>query len=182
MRDLDADQLAIVSSRETSPVYLVEINLAGQELLSSNGDQTIGEALYVGGDLQVAGINNWTSAKIRLRATPERVQQILATGWRNSACKIWLLPAIRLPQLIAEGYYAEGYAAEGVQTADPILLLDGVLTGGSAKDAVELDCVHRAFLSRWVPGIRIAAPICNHLPRPGTTFTFDGATYTIEAA
>ena len=37
MRELDADQLALVSSRSTYPVFLVEINLSGQELLSTNG-------------------------------------------------------------------------------------------------------------------------------------------------
>lgn len=181
MRTLDADQLALISSRNTAPIYLIELNLAGQELLSTSGDQTVGSSLYVGGDAAVAGLNNWTSARIRLRASTTRVEQIAATGWRGSVCKIWLLPAVRTPRLVEEGYYASGYAVEGVQTATPILLLDGVLTGGSAKETVELDCVHRAMVARYVPGIRISAPLCNHLPRPGTTFSWDGDTYTIEA-
>lgn len=181
MRSLDAEQLALVSARETMPIYLVEINLAGQELLSTNGDQTVGTSLYVGGDVAVAGLNNWTTAKIRLRATAARVGQITSAGWRNSTCRIWLMPAVRWPFLVDEGYYESEYTLEGLQSATPILLLDGVLTGATASETVELDCVHRAMVAKWVPGIRIAAPLCNHMPRPGTTFSWEGENFTVEA-
>lgn len=181
MRDLAADQLEIVSHRETMPVYLVEINLSGQERLSTSGDRTVGDEVYAGGDVGVRGLDNWAAAQIRLRATPERVAQVLAPGWRGADCRIWLLPYYEYPRLIEDGYYDDGLAMSGPYTAAPILLLDGVLTGAAVGDAVELSVAHRAAVARWVPGIRIAAPLCNHLPRPGTVFTWAGDNYTLEA-
>lgn len=165
MRDLDAGQQAALALDATRPVYLIECNAFGIDLASSNGQWEYDAYLYRGADVAVTGMADWTKARIRLTATAERIERMTLPDWRSDACKIWLLPI----------------AADGSQEAR-ILLLDGVLTAAAIVGAaLEIEVSHRALLRRWSPRVRIAPPICNHLPAPGTQLRWQGDNYTLEA-
>lgn len=178
MREITADQESLLAERGTVPIYLIDL---GDERLSTNGDRVIDDVLYAGGDAAVAGLDNWTRARIRLNPSSARVQHAVSDQWRGLSCRIQLLPAVNYRQLIEPGYYEEGTAIDGFYTGDPIVLLDGVLVGASMGAAVEFDAAHRAYAARWVPPIRITAPWANHLPKPGAVFLWQGDNYTLEA-
>lgn len=182
MRDTDTLQAAVLAEDVTRPIYLVEMQYADEpEYLSTNGTQTVGLTTYTGSDVGVAGMGDWTQARIRLMPTPARSAALLSPDWRGQPCRIYLLPCSEYPEFIEPGYVEPAYALQGVVKADPMLLLDGVITGGSLGQYVELEISHRALLRRWTPRIRIAPPTCNHLPPPGTRLTWEGETFILEA-
>lgn len=182
MREADALQSALLSEDATRPIYLVEMQFGDEpEYLSTNGAQTVGVTAYAGSDVGVSGMGDWTQARVRLMPTAARSAALLSPDWRGRPCRIYLMPCSEYPELIEPGYVEPGYALQGVVKADPMLLLDGVITGGAIGQYVELEISHRALLRRWTPRLRIAAPTCNHLPPPGTRLTWEGDTYILEA-
>lgn len=181
-RTIDAEQELLLTQPVTRPILLIEILVDGQEYLSTNGDVTIGPVTYLGADVDVQNIDDWRQARIRLQPTEARKRQFNAQSWRYGFCRIYLCPAVYYPQLVDPGYVDEGYAIEGVVYADPIQLVDGELTSGEASpDAVYFTVENRISAGRWLPGIRVSAPVFNHLPKPGETFTWEGDKYTLEA-
>jgi len=182
MRATDAAQDAILAERFTRPIYMVEIDIGGQEYLSTNGDVTVAGIDYTGADVGLRSIQNWSSAVVSLLPTPERVAQVVSQSWRYGRCRISLLPATYYPLLIQPGYVADGYFLQGAVYADPMLLVDGELTAASfSGDRVEFTVASRVSVGRWLPAARIAPPICNHLPKPGTVIVWEGDRYTLEA-
>lgn len=182
MRVITADQRALLSERATQPVYLVELFIAGEERFSTNGDRAIGVVSYPGSDIGLSAIDNWQSASIKLRATPARVAQMLSQVWRYGYCRISLLTAMEYPQWLQSDYVEESYAIQGRYQAEPILLLDGELTGAAmSSDKVEFTVSHRVTVGRWLPALRIDPPLCNHLPRPGEVIVWENEKFTLEA-
>lgn len=182
MRDADALQTTLLAEDATRPIYLVEMQFGDEpENLSTNGAQTVGFTTYAGSDVGVSGMGDWTQARIRLMPTAARSAALLSPDWRGRPCKIYLLPCSEYPELIEPGYVEPGYALQGVVKADPMLLLDGVITGGAIGQYVELEVSHRALLRRWTPRLRISAPTCNHLPPPGTRLAWEGDIYILES-
>lgn len=182
MREVDSLQAAVLTEDVTRPIYLIETHFGDEpEYLSTNGDQVIDLITYHGSDAGVTGIGEWSQARIRLTPNPSRVASLISPDWRGRMCRIYLLPCSEYPEFIEPGYVEPEYALQGVVKADPLLLLDGVLTGGSLAQYVELEVSHRALLRRWTPRLRIAPPTCNHLPPAGTRLTWEGVTYLLEA-
>lgn len=182
MRDTTSAQDAVLDRRFTKPVYLVEIEVDGQEYLSTNANQEVGGQTWIGGQVMLKRIENGVRASIALRPTPERMAQFESQSWRYGSCRISLLPGTSFPLIWAEGYAADGYAYQGDVFADPILLIDGELVSGSVgPSSVDFEIAHRISVGRWLPAVRIAPPICNHLPRVGTVITWEGDRYMLEA-
>lgn len=167
MRDLTAGQLAALTGEATRPTFLVSIRFAGSGKLSTNGDVVVTDTTYLGEDIGIDAMEDWTRATIRLRPTVERVSYALTSAWRGSSARIYLLP-----RPLVEGTYTGD---------DLVLLLDGVLVGATLGEQLELTVLHRSIVGQWSPRIRIAKPFCNHLPQPGTVLTWQGDVYTLEA-
>lgn len=186
-RTTTADQDAILAERFTKPVYLVDIEIDGQEYLSTNGTMVVDGVTYTGSDpeqsVRISAINNWESATLALPATVARVTQFGAQSWRYGRCRISLRVATYWPILIQPGYVEEGFFIQGDTFADPpMLLIDGEITAGALNgEFIEYTVSHLVTVGRWLPGVRIAPPICNHLPKPGTVIVWEGDRYTLEA-
>lgn len=182
MRALTTSQLDTLAVRNTKPVYLVELFITSEEYYSTNGDRVTDSKLFVGSDLGLSSIDNWQSANIKLRPEPWRVTQVINQDWRHGSCKIYLLPSADYPFLMPPGYVEEGYAAEGLFTDEPILLLDGQITGANYNaDKCEFTVSHVITVGRWIPALRIDPPLCNHLPRPGEIVVWENEKFTLEA-
>lgn len=182
MRDLDATQSALLAQRETRPIYLIVIDAAGQEYLSTSGTHSIDDIPYTPGDVGLRAVTDWSEATITLRPTPARVERAIGGEWRRGSCDIYLLPATRYPLIYEDGYVEDGYAMQGDTYGDPILLLPGAMSAARVTDrGVEYRVVHRARTARWSPPIRVAPPAFNHLPRPGTIITWGGERFVLEA-
>lgn len=182
MRSTTAAQDEVLALRFTRPIYLVEIAIDGQEYLSTNGDVTVGGITYAGADVGLRSVQNWSSAAVSVLPTPARVAQVVSQSWRYGRCRISLLPATYYPLIIQPGYVEEGFFVQGPQYAEPMLLVDGELTSASLSgDRVEFTVASRVSVGRWLPAARIAPPLCNHLPKPGTVITWEGDRYTLEA-
>lgn len=182
MRDLSPDNAALLSQDETRPIYLVAIDAAGQEYLSTNGEHLIDDVTYTPSDLGLRGVTDWSEATITLRPTPARVAKVVGGEWRRGRCDIWLLPCTRYPLIFEPDYVEPGYGMEGDCYGTPIMLLPGVLSSARVTSrGVEYRVVHRSRTARWSPSIRIAPPTCNHLPRPGAVITWGGEKFVLEA-
>lgn len=182
MRSIDATQTALLAEPVTAPIYLVELDMgAGVEWLSTNGDQVVDAQTYTGADVGVAGMDNWQRGSIRLLPTATRAAQVIAGDWRGKACNIYLRPCVRYPQIIEDGYFADGYMMQGTVYGDPILLLAGELVSAKLGDKLEIGVTHSALISKICPRTRLAKPILNSLPAPGSQFIWSGETYTLES-
>ena len=158
-------QRTILASDATAPIYLIDIDLTGEQHLSTNGTHLIDTTLYESGEVSLQSIDGFETARIFIPRTAERDAAILAGGWRGKECRIWLLPS-------------EG--GEEPTQGERILLLDGVLDAAESLEWAEVTVVHRAFLARWAPWIRIAPPIANHLPPAGSVLEWEGERVTLE--
>lgn len=183
MRTLNAGQQTAIYRRDTRPVFLIDINVDGVEYLSTNGTRVISGNTYTEAGVGITSIENWSSARLKLLANPARIQQFVSQSWRYGSCQIYLLPTSYDPMIYQDGYVLDGYAIQGEIEYDPLLLIDGELTSASfaGDDALEFTVANRVTVGRWLPSVRIAAPICNHLPRPGTTIKWENDNYTLEA-
>lgn len=182
MRDLDIIQSSILEEERTKPVFLIDITISSEEHLSTNGDITLNGVTYTTSDIGLSGASDWTSATIKLKATPERVQEVIAGGWQNNTCKIYLLPKTNFKQIYQYDYVQEDYGIQGELTGDPILLLDGVLDSGDINSSnVLLRVTHKAFVGQWTPRLRITNQFANHLPEVGSQITWEGEVYTLES-
>lgn len=181
-RTTTAAQDAALDRRITKPVYLVEITIEGQEYLSTNGAREVDGITYASG-VNLRGIQNWSSAVVTLPPTPERMAQFVSQSWRYGRCRISLLPATTYPLLIQPGYVEEGFFIQGDVYGETMLLIDGELTSAamSGEGQIEFTVANRISVGRWLPAARIAPPLCNHLPKPGTVITWEGDRYTLEA-
>lgn len=175
-------QALLLRQPVTRPVYLVELLFDAQEYLSTHAEVEVGGNLYLASDVSIENIEDWRQARLRLQPTIARTQQFLSQSWRNAPCKIYLQPTVFYPQLVAPGYVQDGYALEGLVADDPILLVDGEVTAMEKGDIITFTVENRISIGKWLPGIRIAAPIFNHLPRAGQVFTWEGERFTLEAA
>ena len=180
-RTITADQDYLLRQQVTRPIYLIDILVDSQEYLSTNGDVLIGETLYTQSSVDLINVDDWRQAQLGLPNTPARTQQFLSQSWRSGSCKIWLAPSVFFPQLIDPGYVEEGYAIEGLVIEDTILLVDGELTAADKGDKITFTVENRIAMGRWLPGIRLAAPVFNHLPKAGQVFTWAGERFTLEA-
>lgn len=183
MRTLNTGQQSAIYRRETKPVFLITINVDGIEYLSTNGVRVVGGNTYTEADVGITSIENWSSARLKLVANPARIQQFVSQSWRYGSCSISLLPVSYDPEIYDSGYVLSGYAQQGEVAYDPLLLIDGELTSASfaGDGSLEFTIANRVAVGRWLPSIRIAPPICNFLPKPGTTIKWEGDNYTLEA-
>lgn len=184
MLPLSSVQQSILEQASTQPTYLVDIEWDGESFSwSTRGEHIVAGAIYTSGDVGVRGAQSWRSASIAMVPTAENVQAMLVGDWVGNPCVISLLPIKYHPQIVVPGYAVEDYGFFGTETGDPIILLDGVLCAAeySGNGPITLSVRHRATMGQWAPRTRLSPPICNHLPTPGTTFTWAGETYTLEA-
>lgn len=181
MRQANEVQALILSKKETIPIYLVELG-DGSEFLSTNGDRVVGGSTYIGGDLNLSAVNDWSTANISLAPTPERIAWMLSGAWRGIGCRISLFPGAHFTTYSLD-YYSEDYLFQGDCFSDPILLMPGKLSGGrvSGDGRVEFNVVHVSRTARWAPPFRIGPPWCNHLPRAGEVITWAGERFIVEA-
>ena len=184
MLTLSAIQEAILAQAATQPTYLVDINWGGGiQRWSTRGDHTVGGIAYTGGQIGVRGAANWRTASIALVPTAEHAATLALGDWIGASCVVSLYPIKYHPQIIEAGYVEASYGYIGTETGATITLIDGVLSAGeySGNGPITLSVRHWATVGRWAPRTRLSPPICNHLPAPGTTFTWAGEVYVLEA-
>lgn len=182
MLDVTASQQALLDEAVTRPIYLIDLEFPTPLSLSTNGDQTVGAVTYLGGEIGLSAAADWATASVRMPPSVARMQILIAGDWRGKSAQIYLLPACNYPQRIAAGYVKDGYARQGFVTADPILLIDGILTGASADaSALTVEITHRGRVGKWAPRIRLMPPICNWLPAAGTRLSWAGEVFVLEA-
>lgn len=182
MLNVTASQQALLDEAVTKPIYLIDIEFPTPESLSTNGDQTVGAVTYIGGEIGLSAAADWATASVRLPPSAARVQTLIAGDWRGKSAQIYLLPAVDYPLRIVPGYVKAGYGRQGFVVDDPILLIDGILTGASADaSALTIEVTHRGRVGKWAPRIRLMPPICNWLPAPGTRLTWAGEVFVLEA-
>ena len=184
MLSLSSIQQTILAQAATQPTYLVDIEWAGTtQRWSTRGDHEVGGITYTSGQIGVRGAANWRSASIALNPSAAHTTTMMAGDWVGSSCVISLLPIREHPQIIDEGYFADGYGFFGTEIGDPIVLLNGVLSAAeySGNGPITLSVRHQATVGKWAPRARLSPPICNHLPAPGTKFTWAGEVYILEA-
>ena len=182
MLNITASQQALLDEAVTLPIYLIDINFATGEYLSTNGDRTVGAITYLGGETGLSAAEDWATASVRMPASATRMQTLITGDWRGSSAKISLLPAINYPMRLESGYVEDGYARQGLVIDDPILLINGVLTGANGdSDTITFEITHSARVGKWAPRIRLMPPICNWLPAPGTRLNWAGEVFVLEA-
>lgn len=181
-RETNPLQRALLRQRDTRPVYLARIDAGGQEFHSTSGRHVIDDEEYLPGGFSLDSMRNWSEASISMPATADRTDAMISGAWRNGECLISLLPAVRRPLLIQPGYVADGYFLQGDVYGDPILLLPGILVDAKPSGSrIQYRVVHHTLVSHYSPSFRLAPPVCNHLPRPGTVFERDGERFVLEA-
>lgn len=182
MREIDGALSSILGHDATRPIYLIDIDMAGQEHHSTNGSHIVGETLWVGGEASLVAAEDWAAAQIRMFPTPTRVASVVSGGWRYRSARVWLLGMQESPVAIEPGYAEEGYSLEGLVYADPLLLLDGQMVGADADaESVYIDIAHRARIGQYAPRHRFAPPLANHLPQPGQVLVWEGEHYTLRS-
>jgi hypothetical protein len=181
MRQIDEPQQLMLSQRDTLPVYLVALG-DGAEYLSTNGNRTVGDVQYIGGDVGLSAMQDWSTATLTLMPTPARVAWMISGEWRGLACDISLLPGANFDTLVEPDYWEPDYAYQGVRFADPILLMPGRLDSArmAGNGRVEFTVVHRSRTAKWSPSFRIGPPWCNHLPRAGEVIEWGSERYIVE--
>lgn len=180
-RSVTVSQDELLRQPVTRPVFLIDILVDAQEHLSTNGDLVVGDTVYTASTVELVNIDDWRQAKIGLPSTPARTQQFLSQSWRSGACKVWLVPSVYAPFLIDDDYVEDDYALEGYVIDAPILLVDGELTEAEKGENIVFTVENRISIGRWLPGIRLAAPVFNHLPKAGRVFVWEGERFTLEA-
>ena len=181
-RTLDSTQSELVAQRETRPIYLFAIDAGGQEFLSSNGTHELDEATYTPGHVMGLTVTDWIEASLKLVATPARTAKVQSGDWRRGRCDLYLLPCTRYPLIVEPGAVEDGYAMQGDTYGNPVLLLPGSFASVTDDgDGYVFRIRHRAYTSGWSPSLRIAPPVCNHLPRPGTVFVVGDERFVLEA-
>lgn len=182
MLSVTSGQSELINESVTKPIYLIDIEFPTEEHLSTNGDQTVGAITYLGGEIGLSAAADWATASVRLPPSVARMQALITGDWRGKPAKIYLLPAVNYPQRLADGYVQPGYARDGFVVDDPILLIDGVLTGASGDSgAITIEITHAGRVGKWAPRIRLMPPICNWLPAPGTRLSWAGEIFVLEA-
>ena len=184
MLTITAEQSAPLSYSATNPVYLIEAYWGGEpRRWSTNGDHNIAEVLWAGGVAGLRSLVDGRAGSFALVPTEANVTAFLSRDWRGRECNIWLYPIRVWPELIAEDYVVEDYGILSTEAGDPILLLDGIMTAAeqSGDGQISVSVVHAAQVNRWAPRHRLLPPVCNHLPAPGSTITWGGGSFTIEA-
>lgn len=177
-------QQIILAQPTSTPTYLVDIDWGGStQHWSTRADHTVSGIDYTGGDIGLRGAQDWRTAELTLDPSAANTAVLQTGAWRGAACSIWLLPFREHPQLVEEGYAEDDYGFFGDEIADPILLLQGQVTSAeySGDNPIRLGVRHVASLRTPTPRVRLAPPICNHLPTPGTKFTWANELYILEA-
>lgn len=182
MRQVDAAQQLMLSQPDTLPTYLIALG-EGAEFLSTNGDRVVGDVLYVGGDVGLSAMQDWSGATVTLMPSASRAAWMLSGEWRGLACDIYLLPGASFDIQVELDYWDDDYAYQGEAFADPILLMPGRLDSAriSGNGRVEFGVVHRSRTAKWSPSFRIGPPWCNHLPRAGEVIEWAGERFIVEA-
>lgn len=181
-REIDSNQRAALARPDTRPIYLVELYISSTERFSTNGDQVVGLETFSGADVGLSSVDNWQSATIKLRPSPDRVAQVVSQEWRHGRCQISLLPTATYGLIYPPGYMQDGYGIQGQFNSQPLLLVDGELTSADlSSDRVNFTVSHRFTVGRWVPALRIDPPLCNHLPKPGEVVVWENEKFTLEA-
>lgn len=182
MLNVTASQQVLLDEAVTKPIYLIDIEFPTPQSLSTNGDQTVGANTYLGGEIGLSAAADWATASVRMPPSVARMQTLIAGDWRGKSAQVYLLPAVNYPQRIAAGYVKAGYGRQGFVVDDPILLIDGILTGASADaSALTVEITHRGRVGKWAPRIRLMPPICNWLPAAGTRLSWAGEIFVLEA-
>lgn len=180
--NIDPDLIGILNATITKPIYLVEMQFLDQLYFSSNESISVDGITYVSGDLSFTSADNWSQARIRLRATPERKQIALSPDWRDLPCKIYYIISVQYKQFWSEDYCVEDYGVQGTVISDRYLLLNGLLTAAYVDDLwIDLEVSHVAMQRRTSPNIKMSKPLCNHLPIAGSVRVWNGNLYTLDA-
>ena len=184
MLTLSSIQQTILAQSTTTPTYLVDLDWSGStQRWSTRADHVVSGINYTGGEIGVRGAQDWRTAELSLNPSAGHAATLQLGSWRGAACSIWLLPYREHPQLLDDGYVEDGYGFFGDEVGDPILLLQGQVTSAeySGDGPIRLGVRHVAALQTPTPRVRLAPPICNHLPTPGTKFEWAGELYILEA-
>jgi hypothetical protein len=182
MRSIDTFQQGSIDIVGTYPVYLIQMEIASVEYLSTSDDFTVDGIIYTGSDVSLISAQDWMSAKIKLAKTNSRIGEIVSGGWERAPCSISMLPVQRYPMLIDPSYVDPDYFLQGVLTGDPILLLKGVVTHANINNSdITLDVSDHSLVGKYTPRTRITSAILNHLPQAGTKFEWQGEIYILEA-
>lgn len=169
MRTVTAKVQTAIESAGTRPGYLMLLGFTTPLRLSTRGSviwdgqtwaatpfRLNGPSLSEGGGLSGAFVlQNMDNG---IGAT------VLNEGVRGKTCQIWAL------------YGDAPYAA-----SDPVMIFDGVMDGVPQLDDYAT-ITFRSDRSRttFCPRIRLAPPLCNHVPPTGTVITGNGVALTLE--
>jgi len=183
MLTLDHIQQVILAQTTTNPTYLVDIEWDGAtQHWSTQGEHVVDGTTYTAGQIGVRGSDNWRSATLALNPSAAHTTAMMAGDWVGGSCTISLLPIREHPQIVDDGYFEDGYGFFGTEVGDPITLLIGVLSAAeySGNGPISLSVRNVGTTGRWAPRARLTPPICNHLPAPGTKFSWAGEVYILE--
>jgi len=184
MLTLATDQSTVLAQAATQPTYLVTATWGGPVNWSTRAAHTIDGITYTPGEVSVRGARNWESATLAIAPSAASTAHFLSGDWVDTDCVISLYPYREHPGIVDAGYFADGYGAfDGIESGAPIVLLAGFLAGGqySGDGPITLEVRHKSARPLWAPRTLIGPPIANHLPAPGTKFTWAGEVYILES-
>lgn len=154
----------------TEPLYLVQIDLAGQSLrYSSAGAVSWLDQTWLPAGLRVEELRpaeaGGQEGRLAL-ANQDNVLSalLLAESLYDRRVRIWTL-------------YGRGPWDE----EDAVLLFDGALDGARLDPyRAELDLVSQDAGTAYSPRLYVDPPLCRHLPAPGTVVAWEGERYVLE--
>lgn len=182
MRDVSPGIDASLQGPWTRPHFLASLDFGAPLFLSTRGDTTIEGTLYVGGRCDVVSADDWETCTLRLLNQDGALTTTALDGaWMGSSITIW-----HAAHLVG-GYMDPDYVEEQDDYVDPdsrelLAVFVGVLDGAqSVWPWVTVQCVRSGVAGRYVPHIRLDAPLANHCTPPGTIIQWDGEFFRVDS-
>lgn len=169
-RSLTTVQFNTLQADATYPVFLIQLEHAGYlEYLSTSLDCAFNGDWYAAGGVEIDDVQEGVSASLSLFATTDRIRESLSGGWRKGKiCRIYHIPAP--PE--TEGDFV---------ITDAIMVFDGFIDTSSYRgERVRVTAVPKTTVSLYSPRSNFSE-ISDIIPSPGTTFTWEGVSYILQA-
>lgn len=160
--------------------YLIATTLDVPVRYSTFGDVSWNGSMFRGGTVRDLTSQDWSTCSFKVdNARGELTTFMLSGAWRDQPVSVWIA-AIEHGDFFAPGFFAEGFFANYSVAA--VKLFEGRLSSApSIGQWITFSCVRDAVAGAFVPPWRVAPPVFNHLPVPGTTYAWQGQTITIES-
>lgn len=174
-----------VAADVTDPIYLIEMTLdapmklSTRESIAWNGSMWQGGSGLTGGRASIRAAQDWSTISVSLNNGDGALSEFLLSGnWRGQQIKVWQA-VLTTGLYVEDGYVDDGYLDEF--SVDVLQLFDGVLSSASrVYPTVELAARRSVGRGVYVPNLRVAAPVFNHLPAPGSVIPWNGDIYELQ--